>query len=187
MASLDKTEIFCDTGQELSKDCSALNGQVFAVGEGPDGVGLYRITDHDGDHHAEQGRYCCSNSPARPPNMEPHAVTLGPDGLLYVVLGNHTQIDKQPEATSPLNHVYEGDLITPKYEDPHGHAVGIKAPCGTIVRTDVNGSFVELFAGGLRNCYGMAFNRNGRIVHRTIPTWNGTKASPGIGPPARCM
>ena len=58
-------------------------------------------------------------------------------------------------------------MITPKYEDPHGHAVGIKAPCGTIIRTDVNGSFVELFAGGLRNCYDIAFNRAGELF-----TWD---------------
>ena len=45
--------------------------------------------------------------------------------------------------------------------------MGIKAPCGTIVRTDVNGSFVERFAGGLRNCYDIAFNRAGELF-----TWD---------------
>jgi putative heme-binding domain-containing protein len=69
--------------------------------------------------------------------------------------------------------VYEGDLITPKYEDPHGHAVGIKAPCGTIIRTDVNGSFVEHYAGGLRNCYGIAFNRAGEMfTHDSDMEWD---------------
>ncbi|HEY2761581.1 MAG TPA: HEAT repeat domain-containing protein, partial [Pirellulales bacterium] len=167
----DKTEIFCDTVKNV-QGMLALNGQVFAVGQGPDGVGLYRITDQDGDHHAEQVDLLLKFS-GEAAEHGAHAVALGPDGLLYVVLGNHTQIDKQPEATSPLNHVYEGDLITPKYEDPHGHAVGIKAPCGTIVRTDVNGSFVEQYAGGLRNCYGIAFNRNGELfTHDSDMEWD---------------
>jgi putative heme-binding domain-containing protein len=157
----DKSELLTDKVQGVQGMC-ALNGQVFAVGKGPDGLGLYRISDTDGDHHVDAVDTLLKFT-GDAAEHGPHAVTLGPDGLLYVVLGNHTQVDKAAEPTSPLHHVYEGDLLTPKYEDPHGHAAGIKAPCGTIIRTDINGSFVEHFAGGLRNCYSMAFNREGEL------------------------
>jgi putative membrane-bound dehydrogenase-like protein len=167
----DKTEIFSDKVAN-AQGLLALNGQVFAVGGGPDGQGLYRLTDEDGDHKADTVETLLKFT-GEAAEHGPHAVMLGPDGLLYIVLGNHTQVEKKPEATSPLHHVYEGDLCTPKYEDPHGHAAGIKAPCGTIVRTDVNGSFVELFAGGLRNCYGMAFNRAGELfTHDSDMEWD---------------
>src|SRR4029077_17002787 len=147
----DKAELYSDQVKN-AQGLLALNGQVFAVGQGPDGWALYRLSDEDGDHHADKCETLLKFT-GDAAEHGPHGVILGPDGLLYVVLGNHTQVDKTPEATSPLHHVYEGDLISPKYEDPHGHAVGIKAPCGTIIRTDINGSFVEQYAGGLRNCY----------------------------------
>ena len=41
--------------------------------------------------------------------------------------------------------------------------MGIKAPGGTIIRTDTDGSAVELFAGGLQNPYDLAFNREGEL------------------------
>lgn len=162
---LDKAEVFSDQVTNC-QGLLALNGQVFAVGKGSDGLGLYRLTDEDGDHRAEKVETLLKFT-GDAAEHGPHGVKLGPDGLLYVVLGNHAQVEKKPEATSPLHHFYEGDLITPKYEDPHGHAAGIKAPCGTIVRTDVNGSFVETFAGGLRNSYDIAFNRDGELF-----TWD---------------
>ncbi len=80
---------------------------------------------------------------------------------------------------------YEGDLLTPKYEDPHGYAAGIKAPGGTIVRTDINGSFVELSPADF--AIATAWPSIARaICSPPIPTWNGTKACPGIGQRASC-
>ncbi len=143
----------------------SLNGNVFATGKGPDGLGLYRLEATENETHADKVTTLLKFT-GEAAEHGCHAVTLGPDGLLYVVLGNHTQLAKEPAPTSPYHHPYEGDLV-PKYEDPHGEAVGIKAPCGTIVRTDVNGTFAEIFAGGLRNCYDIAFNRAGELF-----TWD---------------
>ena len=67
------------------------------------------------------------------------------------------------EASSPYHHFYEGDLLQPRYEDASGHAVGIKAPGGSILRTDTSATAVELVAGGLQNPYDLAFNRDGEL------------------------
>ncbi|HEX4130842.1 MAG TPA: HEAT repeat domain-containing protein [Pirellulales bacterium] len=164
------------------KNCQGilpLNGEVFAVGDGPQGPALYRLTDENQDSKAEGVRALWGfNGPLG--EHGPHAVTLGPEGMLYVMIGNHSSIKRladpaagdeaKPTDTtapygpqSPYHHWYEGDLLVPKYEDANGHAVGVKAPCGTVVRTNLDGTVVELFAGGLRNAYDMAFDKHGEL------------------------
>ena len=83
--------------------------------------------------------------------------------MIYVILGNHTFVEGELAETSPHHHFYNGELIEPKYEDANGHASGIKAPGGTVIRTDTDGSFIELFVGGFRNAYDHAFNRDGEL------------------------
>jgi putative heme-binding domain-containing protein len=140
----------------------ALNGEVYVTGEGPEGPGLYRLTDKNRDGVLEEVRtllrFKCEVS-----EHGPHALVLGPDGLIYVLLGNHAQVEADCDPTSPHRDYYEGDLLAPKYEDPGGHAVGIKAPGGVVIRTDTDGSGVQLVCGGLRNPYDLVFNRDGEL------------------------
>lgn len=147
------------------KNCQGilpLNGQVFAVGDGPDGTSFCRISDSDADGVGDSIETLLKFKGGMGEHG-PHAPVLGPDGLIYIIIGNHSGTEKEHAPTSPHHDYYEGDLIQPRYEDAGGHALGIKAPGGTIVRTDTKGSFVELYTGGFRNAYDMAFNDNGDL------------------------
>jgi len=139
----------------------ALNGEVYLTGDGPDGAGLYRCGDYDGDSKLETVRTVIKfDGPLS--EHGPHGLALGPDGLIYMICGNHSEPVGGFEPESPYRNHYEGDIV-PRYEDPGGHASGIKAPGGTILRTDLEGKNVELIAGGLRNAYDLAFNRQGDL------------------------
>ncbi|MCH8043447.1 MAG: HEAT repeat domain-containing protein [Planctomycetes bacterium] len=159
---VDTVLTYCDK----VKNCQgilALNGEVLVTGDGPDGAALYRLTDKDHDGKADEVTTLLKFTGGIGEHGA-HKVTLGPDGAIYVILGNHAFVEKTPEKNSPHHNYYEGDLLKPKFDDPGGHALGKKAPGGTIIRTDAKGSFVEVFAGGLRNAYAMAFSRNGDLL-----------------------
>ncbi len=157
----DTVNIFCDKIKNV-QGILALGTRVFAVGDGLEGSALYRLRDADRDGKAEEITMLV---PFRGSKGEhsPHAIRLGPDGMLYVIVGNHARVGLRPSPRSPYRNWYEGDLVRPRYEDPQGHAVGIPAPGGTLFRTDTSGSFVELVAGGLRNAYDFAFSPDGEL------------------------
>ena len=157
----DSVNVFSDKIKN-TQGLLALGTRVFAVGDGPEGAALYRLRDANRDGVAEEIQALIPFKGSKGEHG-PHAVRLGPDGLLYVVVGNHARAGKQPTAQSPYRNSYEGDLVQPRHEDPRGHAVGLPAPGGTVIRTDTNGSFVEVVAGGLRNSYDIAFNAEGEL------------------------
>ena len=92
----------------------------------------------------------------------PHAVILGPDKKsLYILAGNHTKL---PEGTvhSPMKN-WEEDHVLPRQWDGNGHAAGILAPGGYVVRTDFDGKDWNIFCAGFRNPYDIAFNPEGEL------------------------
>ena len=159
----DKVKTYCDK----VKNCQgvlALNGDVYVTASGPDGEALYRLSDTDRDGTLENVKALITFSGVGGEHGA-HAVTLGPDGMIYVMVGNHAKVNAPFAETSPYRNYYEGDLL-PRYEDPSGHANDVKAPGGVVIRTDLDGKEVEVVAGGLRNAYDLAFNRMGEMfVH----------------------
>ncbi|MEX0818284.1 MAG: HEAT repeat domain-containing protein, partial [Pirellulaceae bacterium] len=159
----DKVKTYCDQ----VKNCQgvlALNGDVYVTASGPDGEALYRLSDKNRDGKLEDVTALFNFSGVAGEHGA-HALTLGPDGMIYVSVGNHATAEVDFAEASPYHDFYEGDLL-PRYEDPGGHANDVKAPGGTVIRTDIDGQVVELVAGGLRNAYDLAFNRLGEMfVH----------------------
>ncbi|MDA7950323.1 MAG: c-type cytochrome [Pirellulaceae bacterium] len=161
-----------DKARPLSQEVHTCQGilvidrSIFVTGIGPQGAGLYKLSDNNQDGNYETARTILEFGAEQPSEHGAHGLCLGPDGLIYLVSGNEIVLPQEYAESSPLKYIYEGDLIQPRYEDPSGHAVGVKVPGGTIIRTDQDGTFVELVAGGLRNAYDIAFDRHGELfVH----------------------
>ena len=141
-----------------------LNGKLFVTGDGPEGVAIYRLEDNNRDGYFEKSVKILGFS-GRLGEHGPHALRLGPDGMIYCIIGNANQVESAPSPSSPYHLPMEVELL-PRYEDPGGHAVGVKAPGGTLVRMSLDGKKVELVAGGIRNAYDFAINDAGDIfVH----------------------
>jgi putative membrane-bound dehydrogenase-like protein len=157
----DKVRVYSDQ----VKDCHGilcLNGSVYVTGDGPDGRGVYRLQDQNRDGSADQVQTLLM-LPVDASHAGPHGLTLGSDGLLYVVLGNRTPVPQQIDSDSPYRDYYEGSLIGPRFEVPGRDHDGLQAPGGIVLRMDIRGQRVETIAGGLRDAYSLAFNREGDL------------------------
>lgn len=139
-----------------------LNGDVFVTGDGGEGSGLYRLIDQNRDGTLEEAKLLVRFKGV-PGEHGAHQIALGPDGMIYVIVGNHVQVDGPVDSSSSYRRIYEGDLVQPRQEDPSGHAQGIKAPGGTLVRVDLTGERVQIVAGGFRNAYDLAFHPRGNL------------------------
>lgn len=147
------------------KNCQGLcqvGDLLYAVGDGPQGTGIYRLPDANHDDQADAVELLI-NTKGGMGEHGPHDVVFGPDGSLYHNLGNHAWITASPEATTPCRNYTEGNLLTPPFEDANGHAVGIKAPGGTVWRFSPDGKRWWLETMGFRNQYDIAFNSKGDL------------------------
>jgi putative heme-binding domain-containing protein len=91
-----------------------------------------------------------------------HAIVVGPDKKLYVIIGNFTGIPDDVSPNSPHRN-YADDLVLPRAEDGNGFGAGKKPPGGAVIRLDPDGKNPELFASGQRNTYDIAFNADGEL------------------------
>ena len=156
----ERIRVLCDE-VNTCQGILPLNGKMFVTGKGPNGVGLYRLTDtdRDGVFNVDEMLFKFKGGLSE---HGPHAIRLGPDGMLYVIIGNASGVVASTAATSPYANEYEGDLI-PRVEDPGGHAIGVKAPGGTVIRTNMAGDLVEVVCGGVRNAYDFVFDQYGEL------------------------
>jgi putative heme-binding domain-containing protein len=152
--------------EKLKLPISGAMGMLYAFdslyvnGIGPKGFGLYRCTDTKGaDQYDDVVLLKKFNGGGE---HGPHGLALGPDKKIYVMNGNHTTVPDGLAPGSPLRN-YREDFLLPRQWDGNGHAAGILAPGGYVVRTDAEGKTWELMLGGFRNAYDIAFNADGEL------------------------
>jgi putative heme-binding domain-containing protein len=158
---------------------------LYVVCNGGTGSGLYRVTDSDGNDTLDKVEKLRSFEGGG--EHGPHNILLAPDGKkLVIICGNHTKppfpiknvtepqtmggirtsqrrVELPPEASSRLPANWDEDLIIQRMWDANGHAVGILAPGGYVVSCDPDGKAWEIWSGGYRNAYDMAFNADGEL------------------------
>jgi putative heme-binding domain-containing protein len=156
-----KTRSYCDLIKNV-QGILPLNGDVYVTGEGPEGIGLYKLVDEDRNGELEKSELLMRFEGV-PGEHGVHQIALGPDGFIYISLGNQAIAPRDSDVKHSFAPPYEGDLVQPRMEDPGGHASGIKAPGGTVVRYDLSQGKLSIVAGGLRNAYDLAFHPNGSL------------------------
>ncbi len=124
------------------------------------GNGLYRLTDTDKDDKLDKAEFL--KALAGGGEHGPHAVRLGPDGKLWVMAGNHTNLPA-PIAANSASKNWAEDHLLPRNPDGNGHATGRMAPGGWICKTDKDGKEWELFCHGFRNEFDYDWNHDGEI------------------------
>ena len=139
----------------------AFDSLYVSVNGGPEGSGLYRVRDTDGDDQYDKVEKLATFGSGGEHGT--HALRLTPDGKnILIVCGNHTA---PPErlAPGPAPGPWVEDLLLPRQWDAGGHAVGILAPGGYIAQTDPDGKAFRMVSVGYRNAYDMAFNADGEL------------------------
>lgn len=140
---------------------------LYVSGEGADGTGLYRLTDTNGDDKFDkveflkqfEGTYRTTAGGEH----GPHGIVLGPDNHIYIINGNETKPPSPLKLDSPHKN-YEEDQLLPQLLWPANYTWANGFPsAGCVLRTDKDGKEWTLVAGGLRNSYDLAFNRDGEM------------------------
>jgi putative heme-binding domain-containing protein len=144
------------------KQCMGLlyaSNSLYLDGDGPKGWGVYREKDNGGVLAAPEMLLPLNCTVTE---HGPHGLVLGPDHKLYIVCGNFTALPPGLAEDSPLRNYAEDQLLPPDL-DPRGQEANLKPPGGFIVRMDLDGKNGQLWAGGLRNIYALAFNADGEM------------------------
>ena len=122
--------------------------------------GLYRLKDTDGDDQFDQVQLLRKTEGGVGHGR--NGLALGPDGMIYLALGNNVQVPGDVSPNSPYRN-YAVDRLLPCAWNEFLFDSDVVPPCGHIARTDPEGKCWELFAGGFRNPYGIDFNRDGQL------------------------
>ena len=127
---------------------------------------LVRLFDRDGDGECEERQLLAELPYASRYGHGMNQIVAGPDGLLYLVVGNDVQMPTAVAPSSPYRSPREDWLL------PSPHDLAQDDRVGFVVRFDpatsgaADGSW-EVIAGGFRNPFDLAFNRDGECF-----TWD---------------
>ncbi len=138
------------------------HNSLYANCHGPEGTGLYRLIDANKNDQFETNEVHFLKKIPGEGEHGYHALVLGPDKMIYMMNGNHTKLPEGISPNSPHKNYNEDFLLTREW-DAGGHAVGILAPGGHLLRTDAEGKKWEIMLGGFRNTYDFGFNADGEM------------------------
>ncbi len=123
------------------------------------GTGLYRIRDTNGDQVPDTADFLGVSNGGGEHGV--HDVLTTADGKgIYFVAGNHSPIG---EFTSSTTTNWKEDLLLPREWDARGHARGILAPGGFILRLSPDATDRRVISMGYRNEYGLALNDHNEL------------------------
>jgi len=145
LAGKDGRDIKVETVDDTLKECRGLlfaHGALYANAN--NSKGLYRLRDTNGDDRFDDVK------PLREmPGGVGHGrndLALGPDGMIYAIHGDSVAVpDDMPNRASPMRKLSR------------------KGGRGFVIRTDRDGRTWEVVATGMRNPFGIAFNRDGEM------------------------
>lgn len=154
--------------EKLAAPVTSAMGLLFAfdsfyvTGKGPLGFGLYRLRDTKDADVFDEVTFLHGFGANGGKEHGAHGLALGPDNKIYLVQGNHVPPPTDAVPDSPYRN-YAEDQLLPSAN--YGVSGGDKAqaPGGLVLRMDANASQVEIFAGGLRNAYDLAFDARGKL------------------------
>jgi len=126
-----------------------------------DDSAFYRLRDRDGDDRFEETTKLATFDYRSRYGHGPNQITLGPDGNLYLAIGNDVSF---PEKTSP-----DSPYRNPKFDRllPDPRDLGEDDRVGYVARTDPEVTSWTILAGGFRNQVDVAFDANGDMF-----TWD---------------
>jgi putative heme-binding domain-containing protein len=135
---------------------------LYVDGDGPKGFGVYRLR-YDPQTDQYGWPTLIAQFPGYPPHEHgAHGIVQGRDNRLYIVCGDFVRPPAALSPTSPLRN-YRIDQLLPPDDDPDGFGAGLMPPGGFVLRVGPDGENPELFCGGLRNVYAIAFNADGEL------------------------
>lgn len=158
----DRVKPFCEDVKRAMGLCYLGPGDLLAQSDGPQGPGIYRLVDTNGDDVADDVTQVVKAKSGGMGEHSPHAISFGADGFLYVMYGNHSYPDIAIAESSPCRGLQE-DFLIPRYWDARGHAKGILAPGGTIQRVSPDLKTMWQVCGGFRNAYDFSIDNSGEL------------------------
>ena len=157
-----KVEVLSETKVRHAMGLLFAHDSLYINGHGPKGTGLYRWIDANKDDRWTDDETLFLKAIRGEGEHGYHGLRLGPDGMIYMMNGNHTRVPEGVREDSPHQN-YKEDHLLPRQWDGNGHATGVMAPGGYIVRTDAEGKQWELMLAGYRNAYDFDFNADGEM------------------------
>ena len=122
---------------------------------------FWRLRDSDGDGQFDDRKLLKRFDYRSRYGHGQNQLTLGPDGMLYLVVGNDVSFPEGVSSQSPYRDPRPDRLL------PDPHDAGQDNRVGCILRTDAEGREWTVIAGGLRNQVDLAFNPDGEMF-----TWD---------------